>query len=104
MWRFFAFAAWTVMLCVSHAALVHTTIGGEPLSREALVEKSRKVLAQVDGELKLPGLHKPVEVLRDKWGIPHIYASDTHDLFYAQGVVAAQDRLFQIDLWRRTAT
>jgi penicillin amidase len=47
------------------------------------------------------GLKAPVEVLRDRWGIPHIYAASADDLFFAQGFVAAQDRLFQIDLWRR---
>lgn len=73
-----------------------------PTSKE-LVARSKQVLAQLDGDLPLPRLHKPVEVLRDRWGIPHIYATDLHDLFYAQGVTAAQDRLFQIDLWRRTA-
>jgi penicillin amidase len=49
----------------------------------------------------VPGLQEPVEVLRDCWGIPHIYAHNADDLFFAQGFVAAQDRLFQIDLWRR---
>jgi penicillin G amidase len=49
-------------------------------------------------------LKEPVEVLRDRWGVAHIYAPNTHDLFFAQGFVAAQDRLFQIDLWRRQAT
>ena len=43
-------------------------------------------------------------MLRDRWGIAHIYAKNTHDLFFAQGFVAAQDRLFQIDIWRRQAT
>src|SRR5215207_897913 len=54
--------------------------------------------------VSLPGLLEPVEVLRDRWGIPHIYARNTHDLFFAQGYVAALDRLWQIDLWRRTGT
>jgi penicillin amidase len=49
----------------------------------------------------MPGLKEPVEVLRDKWGIAHIYAKNDDDLFFAQGFVAAQDRLFQIDWWRR---
>jgi len=40
-------------------------------------------------------------VLRDSWGIPHIYAKNQQDLFFAQGFVAAQDRLFQLDWWRR---
>ncbi len=46
----------------------------------------------------------PVEILRDRWGVPHIYAQNTRDLFYAQGYISAKDRLFQIDLWRRTGT
>ena len=45
-----------------------------------------------------------VEVLRDRWGVPHIYARNADDLFYAQGYLAAKDRLFQIDLWRRAGT
>lgn len=45
-----------------------------------------------------------IEVLRDQWGVPHIYAASTEDLFYAQGYVAAKDRLFQLDLWRRQNT
>ena len=48
-----------------------------------------------------PGLQKQVEILRDRWGVPHIYASSVHDLFFAQGWITAKDRLFQIDLWRR---
>ncbi|HET9229156.1 MAG TPA: penicillin acylase family protein, partial [Thermoanaerobaculia bacterium] len=51
----------------------------------------------------LPGLNRPVTVLRDPWGIPHIYAETQEDLFFAQGFVAAQDRLFQMELWRRAA-
>ncbi|MCC6317044.1 MAG: penicillin acylase family protein [Gemmatimonadaceae bacterium] len=52
-------------------------------------------------ELRVPGLRAPVEVRRDRWGIPHIYASNQHDLFLAQGFVVAQDRLFQMEMWRR---
>lgn len=59
------------------------------------------VLAQRDGELKLPGLKDRVEISRDAWGVAHIYAQNADDLFFAQGFVAAQDRLFQIDIWRR---
>ena len=53
---------------------------------------------------KVPGLHEPVEILRDRWGVPHIYAKNSDDLFFAQGWITARDRLFQIDLWRRTGT
>jgi penicillin amidase len=64
--------------------------------------RSRAVLAQLEGELRMPGLQAEVRVLRDRWGIAHIEAENAHDLFYAQGFVVAQDRLFQLDLWRRT--
>ena len=50
------------------------------------------------------GLHARVEVLRDSFGINHIYATDEHDLFFAQGYCAAKDRLFQYEIWRRQAT
>ena len=62
---------------------------------------ARERLAQIDGQLTVPGLDSAVEVRRDRWGVPHIYARTQHDLFFAQGFVAAQDRLFQMDLWRR---
>ena len=51
-----------------------------------------------------PGCGEPVEILRDRWGIAHIYARNEHDLFLAQGYNAARDRLFQLELWRRQAT
>src|SRR5207344_2286969 len=59
-------------------------------------------LPQVDGTLTVDGLGAPVTVLRDRWGIPHISATSQEDLFFAQGFVQAQDRLFQMDLWRRS--
>jgi penicillin G amidase len=49
----------------------------------------------------LPNLRQPVEILIDHWGVPHIYAKNEADLFFAQGFNAARDRLFQVDLWRR---
>ncbi len=54
--------------------------------------------------LQLPGLGQPVEIVRDRWGISHIYAQNEADLFFAQGYSAAKDRLFQLELWRRQAT
>ena len=68
---------------------------------ESFDELARSVLAQIGGELSIPGLKQPVEVLRDEWGIPHIYAQNTDDLFMAQGYVMAQDRLWQMEMWRR---
>jgi len=68
---------------------------------ESFDELALSALAQIDGELSIPGLKQPVEVLRDEWGIPHIYAQNTDDLFMAQGYVMAQDRLWQMEMWRR---
>jgi len=56
----------------------------------------------VSGALTVAGLSQPVRVVRDRWGIPHITAQTERDLFFAQGFVQAQDRLFQMDLWRRS--
>jgi penicillin amidase len=69
-----------------------------PASLEELASRS---LATIDGELGVPGLTAPVEVIRDEWGVPHIYAENDHDLFFAQGYVMAQDRLWQMEMWRR---
>jgi penicillin amidase len=63
----------------------------------------RHSLPRTSGTLRLPGLHAPVEVRRDRWGIPHIYAANNDDLFLALGYVHAQDRLWQMELNRRTA-
>lgn len=54
--------------------------------------------------INIKGLQQPVEVIRDRWGISHIYAQNEHDLFMTQGYVAASDRLFQLEMWRRQAT
>jgi penicillin amidase len=53
---------------------------------------------------KFSGLKQRVEILRDRWGVPHIYARNTDDLFFAQGWIAAKDRLYQLDRWRRTGS
>lgn len=47
------------------------------------------------------GLERPVQVLVDEWGVPHVFAERTYDAFVAQGYVVARDRLWQIDLWRK---
>ena len=54
--------------------------------------------------VEVPGLTAPVKIVRDKWGINHIYAENQRDLFFAQGFAAARDRLFQFEIWRRQAT
>src|SRR5262245_21552461 len=66
----------------------------------ALAERAKASLAQTSGDVTLPGLRESVEVRRDRWGIPHIYAASVDDVFLGQGFVQAQDRLFQMALWR----
>lgn len=75
-----------------------------PVLRVGLTWLSRTRLPKINGDLHLPGLSSSVEIIRDRWGVPHIYAGSPHDLFFAQGFVHAQDRLWQMELNRRTAT
>ncbi len=72
-----------------------------PPANPGLATAAHKALAVISGKLRVPGLDHPVNVLRDRWGVAHIYAENQHDLFFAQGIVAAQDRLFQMELWKR---
>jgi penicillin amidase len=67
----------------------------------ALRRFARTRLAQTSGTLRLQGLSAPVEVIRDRWGVPHIFASNVCDLLFAQGFVHAQDRLWQMEFNRR---
>ena len=62
------------------------------------------VFAQTSQQMYIEGLDAPVEILKDRWGISHIYARTEHDLFFAQGFNAARDRLFQFEIWRAQAT
>lgn len=58
--------------------------------------------ATLDGDYRLLGLDQRGEIVRDRYGVPHVYAQTAHDLFFLQGYATAQDRLFQLDLFRRT--
>jgi penicillin G amidase len=68
-----------------------------------LYHAARASLPQLDGKLTVSGLSAPVKVVRDKHGVPHITAANLADLFFAQGYVTAQDRLWQMDMSRRSA-
>ncbi len=61
----------------------------------------RRPLPRTTGTLRLPGLEGPVEIRRDRWGVPHIRARSRHDLWLGQGLCHGQDRLWQLDLYRR---
>jgi penicillin G amidase len=71
-------------------------------ARGSLEERAKGAVAKIRGTLTVPGLQQPVRVLRDKWGVAHIYAENEHDLFFAQGFVVSQDRLFQMEMWKRS--
>ena len=62
---------------------------------------TRRAFPQADGTVQVSGVKTPMKVVRDTNGIPHIYASNVHDLFFAQGYVQAQDRLWQMEINRR---
>ena len=59
--------------------------------------RARASLPQLEGAIQIAGLSAPVEALRDARGVPHLRASSLQDLFFAQGYVTAQDRLWQMD-------
>ncbi len=72
-----------------------------PLIGAGLGLLGRRRLSQTGGRLSIAGLAAPVEIIRDGWGVPHLYAQNKHDLLFAQGFVHAQDRLWQMDFNRR---
>ncbi len=63
----------------------------------------RATLPDYTGKISVPGLQQPVEIIRDSYGMPHIYAQTDQDGYFAVGFCMAQDRLFQMDLMRRAA-
>lgn len=87
-------------VCVLHVffLVVAASLAQQPKS---LNSRAREALSPVRGKLAATGLKEPVDVVRDRWGVAHIYAKNQHDLFFAQGFVVAQDRLFQMEMWKR---
>jgi penicillin amidase len=63
----------------------------------------RQPQAPLDGVVTLPGVKMDVEIVRDRAGVPHIYAANSHDLYYAFGYAHAQDRLWHMEFNRRIA-
>jgi len=76
-------------------------IGAAALIGPIIVRNQAKLsFPEVEGEIQIPGLEGEVRIYRDPYGIPQIYATSHHDLFFAQGYVHAQDRFWQMDFWR----
>ena len=64
----------------------------------------RRPLPKTRGSVTVEGLSQPVEIRRDRWGVPHIRAQTRPDLWFGQGFAHAQDRLWQLELYRRSAS
>jgi penicillin amidase len=70
---------------------------------DILRERAKAALPPVEGEVRLSGLREPAQVLRDRWGVPHVYAGSVWDLYFAASYVVTSERLFQQDLMLRLA-
>src|SRR4030042_2547233 len=80
--------------------IVIVLVGGYIFYRDL----TRGPLPQHNGEPDVEGRNDSVEILRDEWGVPHIYASNMYDLFFAQGYTQAQDRWWQMEFWRHVGS
>jgi penicillin amidase len=76
-------------------------IAGAVPRQETFDALARSSLSRIEGRQPIPGLRDSVRITRDRWGVPHIQAQNIDDLFLAQGFVQAQDRLWQMDMYRR---
>ncbi len=93
--RQFGAMLWTLLLADGASAQI-------PVLEEKLQTQAEAAVAIIDGTVQARGLRTSVRVQRDRWGVAHIYAKNEHDLFFAQGFIAAQDRLFQMEIWKRS--
>jgi len=89
---------WGLVIILILAVVIAVVVIINPFGASPLNKYTR------DGNLPLPGLKEPVTVQRDEKGMAYIYAQNTEDLMMAQGFVAAQDRLFQMELTRLFAS
>src|SRR3984893_17139377 len=95
-----------LIFCIPHhgkcalVSVAHAAASGRQ-SAASLVAHVRASLSDIDGNKNVAGLKKKGRVIRDRCALPHSKAQNKHDLFFAQGFVTAQDRLFQMELWKR---
>jgi penicillin G amidase len=89
--RFAVSVAGSAVLAAAGAAAVWRRVFQRPLPR-------------VQGRLRVPGVEDTVEIRRDRWGVPFVRARTRHDLWFGEGFCHGQDRLWQVDLYRRMAT
>ncbi|NIS69814.1 MAG: penicillin acylase family protein, partial [Proteobacteria bacterium] len=89
---------WIVIIVLILAAIIVVTAGGGYLWFRYTLKRS---LPETSGEIVLQGLKENVEIIRDTYGVPHIYAKNEPDLYFAFGYAMAQDRLWQMEIQRR---
>jgi len=92
-------SVFVVNLVFAVVAFAQSAVPTAPVNLDT---RAKAALAVIRGTLNVHGLQQSVRVQRDRWGVAHIYAQNQHDLFFAQGFVVAQDRLFQMELWKRS--
>ena len=84
-------------LTAAFAAVAGTTAAG------LWWQLTRRPLPRTKGTARIAGLEGPVVIRRDRWGVPHVEAQTRHDLWFGQGFCQGQDRLWQLELYRRAA-
>ena len=68
------------------------------------IAKTGRSHPRVNGRLEVDGVEAPVSIVRDRFGVPHVKAGSEADAIFGQGFVQAQDRLFQLELFRRAGS
>ena len=89
---------WILRVGAAIVCVVVIVLGAGYLWVQYTIKKS---LPQVSGRVSLSGIKEDVEIIRDTYGVPHIYARNEPDLYFALGYAMAQDRLWQMDFYRR---
>lgn len=89
---------WISIIGVILLGLILLFAGGVYLWFQQTIKTS---LSQISGEVALRGLREDVEIIRDTYGVPHIYAKNESDLYFALGYAMAQDRFWQMEFYRR---
>lgn len=76
----------------------------KPVLKWFVHKQAKNNLPNLNETIHAPGLKSKVEIVRDQWSVPHIYAENKEDLFFAQGYVHAQERLWQMEMTRRVVS
>src|SRR3954451_8544113 len=83
--------------------LVLWTFAALVLAGAAVSVLAGRPVPPLDGQLAVAGLRAPVEILFDRWAVPHVYAADADDAWFAAGYLHARERLWKMELYRRAS-